>query len=69
MEPDQDRPAGPNAPWLIVISASAGGIPAISKILAALPGDLPAAVVIVLHRLPKAESYLERSARGATAGP
>ncbi len=37
---------------LIVIGASAGGIETLQKLLAALPGDLEAAVLIVLHTGP-----------------
>ena len=36
-------------PDLIAIGASAGGIEALQKLLAALPADLPASVLIVLH--------------------
>jgi two-component system chemotaxis response regulator CheB len=46
------------SPWLITIAASAGGVEAISKVLSALPDDLPAALVIVLHRSPSRRSYL-----------
>jgi two-component system chemotaxis response regulator CheB len=35
---------------VIMIGASAGGIPAIEELLACLPGDLPAIVGIVNHR-------------------
>lgn len=38
------------APWLIVLAASSDGIAAIGKILAALPKDLPASVIVVQHR-------------------
>src|ERR1041384_237515 len=34
---------------IIVIGASAGGVQALTKLVANLPGDLPAAVFIVLH--------------------
>jgi two-component system chemotaxis response regulator CheB len=43
---DDDGPP----PALVVIAASAGGFDAVSRILSALPADLPAAVGIVLHR-------------------
>jgi two-component system chemotaxis response regulator CheB len=46
------------APWIIVLAASAGGVQALRTIVAALPGDLPAAVAIVLHRPPDRESDL-----------
>jgi two-component system chemotaxis response regulator CheB len=35
--------------YIIVIGASAGGIPAINALCAGLPADLPAAVFVVLH--------------------
>src|ERR1700712_2388187 len=34
---------------IIVIGASAGGIPALQKLVASLPADLKAAVFVVLH--------------------
>jgi two-component system chemotaxis response regulator CheB len=43
---------------IIVIGASAGGVQAISELVAALPADLPAAVFIVLHISPNAPSLL-----------
>jgi two-component system, chemotaxis family, protein-glutamate methylesterase/glutaminase len=43
---------------IIVIGASAGGVPALSKLVAALPGDLPAAVFIVLHIPAEVPSFL-----------
>lgn len=36
--------------WLVTIAASAGGIEALKTVLAALPRDLPAAVVVLQHR-------------------
>jgi two-component system chemotaxis response regulator CheB len=45
---------------MIVIGASAGGLEAISQILAALPGDLDATVFIVLHTANRPESLLPR---------
>lgn len=42
----------------IVIGASAGGVQALSELVAALPADLPAAVFIVLHIPPNAPSLL-----------
>ena len=47
--------------YIIVIGASAGGIPAISSLCAGLPADLPAAVFVVLHM--SALSSAERLAR------
>jgi two-component system chemotaxis response regulator CheB len=43
---DGDRPAD----RLIVIGASAGGVEALSRLVAGLPEDFPAAIVVVLHR-------------------
>jgi two-component system chemotaxis response regulator CheB len=42
----------------IVIGASAGGVQALSKLVADLPHDLPAAVFIVLHISPNVPSLL-----------
>ena len=42
----------------IVIGASAGGVQALSTLVAALPGDLPAAVFIVLHIPADSPSFL-----------
>jgi two-component system chemotaxis response regulator CheB len=46
--------------WVIVIAASAGGLPEIQKIVASLPATLPAAVVIVLHRTTSPPRLLDR---------
>jgi two-component system chemotaxis response regulator CheB len=43
---------------LIVLGASAGGVEAILKVVAGLPPDLPAAVCVVVHLRPYAESHL-----------
>src|ERR1041384_2636958 len=43
---------------IIVIGASAGGVQALSKLVAAFPPDLPAAVFIVLHIPSYAPSFL-----------
>ena len=43
---------------VVVIGASAGGIDALSTLLAGLPPDFPAPVIIVQHRAPKAGSLL-----------
>lgn len=42
----------PSSPRLVVIAASAGGLPAIVEVLAALPAEFPAAITIVQHRGP-----------------
>ena len=49
---------GHTRPDIIVIGASAGGVETLIELLAGLPGDLPAAVGIVLHRSPFFESKL-----------
>jgi two-component system chemotaxis response regulator CheB len=45
---------------VIVIGASAGGIEALSNLVAALPADLPACLCIVQHLSSTRESYLPR---------
>lgn len=53
------RAAPPAEPlWLIVVAASAGGVPALQTLLSSLPPTLPAAVAIVLHRPSSPESIL-----------
>src|SRR5687767_15362297 len=43
---------------LVVIGASAGGIEALSRVVASLPQDLPAPVVIAQHLDPRRPSHL-----------
>jgi two-component system, chemotaxis family, protein-glutamate methylesterase/glutaminase len=43
---------------IVVIGASAGGLAAISKILKAMPHDVEAAILIVLHTANRARSFL-----------
>jgi two-component system, chemotaxis family, protein-glutamate methylesterase/glutaminase len=46
------------SPWVIVIAASAGGFQGLLTILSTLPGEMPAAILVVLHRPPRAENGL-----------
>jgi two-component system, chemotaxis family, protein-glutamate methylesterase/glutaminase len=52
--------ANTQSPWLITIAASAGGIEALRTVLAAIPRNVPAAIVVVQHRPAAADkpSYL-----------
>jgi two-component system, chemotaxis family, protein-glutamate methylesterase/glutaminase len=43
---------------VVAIGSSAGGLAATSSVLADLPGDVPAAFVVVLHLTPKHRSHL-----------
>jgi two-component system chemotaxis response regulator CheB len=54
-------------PWLITLAASAGGIEAVRTILRALPPDLPAAVVVLQHRTPRAEPNHLRDVLGRSS--
>jgi two-component system chemotaxis response regulator CheB len=45
---------------IVAIGASAGGVKAISSLLERLPRDLPAAILVVLHRPPERVSLLQR---------
>jgi two-component system chemotaxis response regulator CheB len=58
-----------SAPWLIVMAASIGGIEALRTILAGLPGDFPAPIVVLQHRLPDGAGALEQVLRAATRLP
>jgi two-component system chemotaxis response regulator CheB len=48
----------PSAFDIIAIAASAGGLSALSQLLAALPGDFPAAIVVVQHLDPRHRSLM-----------
>src|SRR5687767_3227366 len=43
---------------IVVIGASAGGVQALQRLVAALPGDFPASIFVVLHIWPGSHSYL-----------
>jgi two-component system, chemotaxis family, protein-glutamate methylesterase/glutaminase len=48
----------PTGRYLIVVGASAGGVQALCELVAGLPPDLPAAVLVVLHVAPHGHSAL-----------
>jgi two-component system chemotaxis response regulator CheB len=54
---------------LIVVGGSAGGIDALSALVARLPADLPAAVCVVVHLRPYGESHLAEILGRAAAVP
>jgi PAS domain S-box-containing protein len=61
------RAAAPQESQLVVIGSSAGGIEALSRLVASLPADFPAPIVIAQHLDPKRPSHLhEILARHAT---
>lgn len=58
-EKKSEPPTGSNAAFEIVaIAASAGGLNAISEVLAGLPADFPAAIAIVQHLDPRHRSLM-----------
>src|SRR5438270_10922646 len=52
---------------IIVIGASAGGIDALRVLLGGLPGDLPAAVFVVVHTSPNSPGALAEVLQRATS--
>jgi len=59
MVPEQEGGEPRSLPlYIVALAASAGGLAALSTVLGDLPGDLPAAVVIVQHLDPRHESLM-----------
>jgi two-component system, chemotaxis family, protein-glutamate methylesterase/glutaminase len=56
--PTPDASAGDDAVDLVVVGASAGGVPALQQLVAGLPADLAVPVAIVLHVDPRHRSLL-----------
>ena len=54
---------------LVVVAASAGGIPALTEMLANLTGVFPASIAIVQHRAPRAPSVLAHILNRRSAMP
>jgi two-component system, chemotaxis family, protein-glutamate methylesterase/glutaminase len=54
---------------VIVVAASFGGPAALAAVLGGLPGDFPAAVLVVQHRTPVGETALTNVLRWRTALP
>lgn len=53
------RPHFPNAAFdVVAMAASAGGLTALNKILAAMPSDFPAAILVVQHLDPRHRSLM-----------
>jgi two-component system chemotaxis response regulator CheB len=56
---DKDAPVATPLPFEIVaLASSAGGLEALSQVLAALPGNFPAPIVVVQHLDPKHRSLM-----------
>jgi two-component system chemotaxis response regulator CheB len=54
---------------VVALGASAGGVEALTEVVEGLPPDLPAAVLVVLHVSPIADSALPRILSRATSMP
>src|SRR5690242_19940280 len=64
-----NRPDAPAAFDVVVMGASAGGLSALSVVLAGLPTTFPAAVVLVLHLSPDHRSVLAQVLARSTRLP
>jgi two-component system, chemotaxis family, protein-glutamate methylesterase/glutaminase len=66
--PRQNPPLFPHAAFdVVALAASAGGLAALSQVLAPLPADFPAAVVVVQHLDPRHRSLMADILRRRTA--
>jgi two-component system chemotaxis response regulator CheB len=54
---------------VVAIVSSAGGVVALGRVLASMPPDLPAAVIVMLHLLPEHRSHLTDILRRHTVLP
>lgn len=59
---NEDQPHAPHFPQaafdIVALAASAGGLTALSNVLAALPADFPATIVVVQHLDPRHRSLI-----------
>lgn len=65
--PDKARPFAGAAFDVVALASSAGGIAALSEILGSLPGEFPAAIVVVQHLDPRHRSLMADILRRRTA--
>jgi two-component system chemotaxis response regulator CheB len=65
--PERARPFAGAAFDVVALASSAGGIAALSEILGSLPGDFPAAIVVVQHLDPRHRSLMADILRRRTA--
>ena len=66
----RDDPTAGNGRDVIVVGGSAGGVAAVRSLAASMPADLPAAVLIAIHRSPEGAGQLAQdpSCKRAAAG-